>query len=102
MHLKGVVLWWNLVCEELVEDRDLLHDVVAHLGDLCEEEESEEAGCATETAGKDTVLHERVDGDAVVVLCNLVLWTKRTLIRLIRAAHASGRGRLAVVREGCG
>jgi len=40
--------------EELVQDRNLLHDVVAHLGDLGEEEEGEETGYTAETGGEAT------------------------------------------------
>lgn len=53
-HLKWVVLGCDLDCEELVQDGDLLHDVVADLGDLGEEEEGEEAGYAAEATGEDT------------------------------------------------
>ena len=54
--------------EELVENGNLLHDVVAYLGDLGEEEEGEEAGYTAETGGEDTVLGGLVEGQAVVVL----------------------------------
>jgi hypothetical protein len=93
---ERIVLWRYLVREEAVEDRNLLHDVVAHLGDLGEEEESEEAGYTAESgcedaaknvlerAGEDGIvarvmdkkdmgdvlLCSSVDGDAVVVLRN--------------------------------
>jgi hypothetical protein len=52
MHrsLKGVVLRRNLLVEELVENRDLLHDVVADPGYLGEEEEGEDASDAAEAA----------------------------------------------------
>lgn len=54
MHLKRVVFWRNLDCKVFVENRNPFHDVVAHLGDLGEEEEGEEAGNAAETSGKHT------------------------------------------------
>jgi hypothetical protein len=56
------------VGEELVENGNLLHDVVAYLGYLGEEEEGEEAGYTAETGGEDTVLGGLVEGEAVVVL----------------------------------
>lgn len=54
--------------EELVENGNLLHDVVAYLGYLGEEKEGEEAGYTAETGGEDTVLGGLVEGEAVVVL----------------------------------
>ena len=54
--------------EELVENGNLLHDVVAYLGYLGEEKEGEEAGYTAETGGEDTVLGGLVEGQAVVVL----------------------------------
>ena len=38
--------------EELVKHRDLLHDVVANLGDLGEEEEGEEASYTAEAGSE--------------------------------------------------
>jgi hypothetical protein len=46
---EGVVLGRYLVREELVEYRNFLHDVVAHLGDLGEKEEGKEAGYTAES-----------------------------------------------------
>ena len=65
---ERVILGRYLVGEELVENGNLLHDVVAYLGDLGEEEEGEEAGYTAETGGEDTVLGGLVEGKAVVVL----------------------------------
>jgi hypothetical protein len=53
-HLKGVVLWCNLDVEVVAQDGDLLHDVLANLGHLGEEEEGEESSYTTEAAGKGT------------------------------------------------
>jgi hypothetical protein len=50
---ERIVLGRYLDGEELVEYRNLLHDVLAHLGDLGEEEESEEAGCTAESGCED-------------------------------------------------
>jgi hypothetical protein len=47
-HLKRIVFGRNLLDKEASESRDLLHDVVAHLGYLSEEEEGKETGDATE------------------------------------------------------
>lgn len=48
MHLEGVVLRRDLVDEVVAQDGNLLHDVVAHTGHLCEEEERKEASDAAE------------------------------------------------------
>ena len=48
--LEWVVLWGHLADEEVAENGHLAHDVLAHAGDLGEEEEGEEAGYATETS----------------------------------------------------
>jgi hypothetical protein len=53
-HLERVVLWCNLLDEEVSEHRNLLHNVVANLGYLGEEEEGEEASDTTEAASKGT------------------------------------------------
>lgn len=50
---EGVVLRRYLVGKELVQDGYLLHDIIAHLGNLGEEEEGEEAGNTTETGCED-------------------------------------------------
>merc|ERR1711964_221912 len=86
--------------KELVQDRNLLHDVVAHLGDFGEEEEGEESGYTAEAGGEATVFRGLLKGEAVVVLGDGVLRTKRTPVSLVRAAHADSSGRLAVVAEG--
>lgn len=65
---ERVILGRYLVGEELVENGNLLHDVVAYLGYLGEEEEGEEASYTAETGGEDTVLGGLVEGHAVVVL----------------------------------
>jgi hypothetical protein len=65
---ERVILRRYLVREELVQNGNLLHDVVAHLGDFGEEEEGEEAGYTAETGSEDTVLGSLVEGEAVVVL----------------------------------
>ena len=65
---ERVILGRYLVGEELVENGNLLHDVVAYLGYLGEEEEGEEAGYTAETGGEDTVLGGLGEGEAVVVL----------------------------------
>ena len=49
---EGVVLRRYLVGEELVKHRNLLHDVVAHLGDLGKEEEGEEASYTAESGSE--------------------------------------------------
>lgn len=54
MRLKGVVLGGNLLGEKLVEDRDLLHDVVADLGHLGEEPKGSETECATDSSSNET------------------------------------------------
>ena len=51
---ERVILRRYLNREELVQDRNLLHDVVAHLGDFGEEEEGEEAGYTAEAGGEAT------------------------------------------------
>ena len=83
-HLKGVVLWSNLHVEVVSQHRNLLHDVVANLGYLGEEEEGEESSYTSEAAGKGTARicefvmpivregmnilpHDLFGGDAVVV-----------------------------------
>jgi hypothetical protein len=61
MHLKRVVLWRNLDVEVVSQYGDLLHNVLAHTRYLGEEEEGEEAGCATESGGEDaTVMKVRL------------------------------------------
>lgn len=52
--LEGVVLRRYLVGEELVDNGNLLHNVIAHPRDLGEEEESKEAGYTTESGGEST------------------------------------------------
>lgn len=54
--LKRVILGRDLICEELVEQGDLLHDVVAHPWHFCEEEEREEACCSAKSAGDGTAV----------------------------------------------
>ena len=74
---ERIVLRRYLVREELVEDRNLLHDVVAHLGHLGEEEESEKAGYTAESG---------CEGAAVYVLICVKVgeWRerRRTTLRL--------------------
>jgi hypothetical protein len=53
-HLKGIVLGSDLDVEVVSEHGDLLHDILAYLGYLGEEEEGEESSYATEAAGKGT------------------------------------------------
>jgi hypothetical protein len=53
-HLKGVVLGSDLDVEVVTHHGDLLHDVLANLGYLGEEEEGEESSYTTEAAGKGT------------------------------------------------
>jgi hypothetical protein len=53
-HLKGVVLWSNLNVEVVAQHRDLLHNVLANLGNLGEEEQGKESSYTTEAAGKST------------------------------------------------
>ena len=55
-HLEGVVLRRNLDVKVIAQDGNLLHDVLAHAGDLGEEEEGEDSGYAAETAGEDTAV----------------------------------------------
>ena len=114
---ERIILWRYLVREEAVEDRNLLHDVVAHLGDLGEEEEGEEAGYTAESgcenaaknvlerAGEEGIVARVVDkkdmgdallccsadGNAVVVLRNGV-----SVVLL-----ASGGFPTAVCRSAC-
>jgi hypothetical protein len=90
------------VCEELVQHGDLLHNVIAHLGDFGEEEESEETGYTTESGGESTESRDGADCDAVVVLRNGVFGTERALVGLVGAAHADSSGRLGMVGERCG
>lgn len=73
--LERIVLRGDLVCEELVEDGDLLHDVVAHLGDLGEEKESEESGYATETAGEYATVARR--NQVSILLMDLAIVQRR-------------------------
>jgi len=87
------------VGEELVKHRDLLHDVVANLGDLGEEEEGEEASYTAEAGSERAVLCCDVEGNAVVVLRDGVLRTKGTSVSFVRAAHADGSRRLCMVGE---
>jgi hypothetical protein len=49
---ERIVLRRYLVREEAVEDRDLLHNVLAYLGHLGEEEEGEEAGYTAESGSE--------------------------------------------------
>ena len=51
---ERVILRRYLNREELVQDGNLLHDVVAHLGDFGEEEEGEESGYTAEAGGEAT------------------------------------------------
>ena len=51
---ERVILRRYLNREELVQDGNLLHDVVAHLGDFGEEEEGEETGYTAEAGGEAT------------------------------------------------
>jgi len=49
---ERVILRRYLNRKELVQDGNLLHDVVAHLGHLGEEEEGEESGYTAEAGGE--------------------------------------------------
>jgi len=49
---ERVILRRYLNREELVQDGDFLHDVVAHLGNFGEEEEGEESGYTAEAGGE--------------------------------------------------
>lgn len=44
------------MCEELVQDGNLLHDIIADLGNLGEEEEGKEAGYTTESGSESTAV----------------------------------------------
>lgn len=48
MRLERVVLGGDLDVEERAQDGDLLHDVLAHAGDLGEEEDGEDTGGGAE------------------------------------------------------
>lgn len=48
MRLERVVLGGDLNLEERAQDGDLLHDVLAHAGDLGEEEDGEDTGGGAE------------------------------------------------------
>jgi len=56
---ERVILRRYLNREELVQDRNLLHDVVAHLGDFGEEEEGEESGYTAEAGGEATAVMDQ-------------------------------------------
>jgi hypothetical protein len=64
MHLKWVVLGSDFHVEVAAEYRHLLHNVLAHLWYLGEEEEGEETGYATETGSESTAGRELV-GDVI-------------------------------------
>jgi hypothetical protein len=53
---ERVVLGRYLVSEELVQDGNLLHDVVAYFGHFGEEEEGEESGYTAESGGEGTAV----------------------------------------------
>jgi len=55
-RLKWVVLGSNLVDVVVSKDGDLLHDVVAYLGYLGEEEEGKEPDGAAEATGEHTAV----------------------------------------------
>jgi hypothetical protein len=54
LNLEGVILRRNLVDKVVAEDRDLLHDVLAHARYFSEEEEGKETGYTAEASGKAT------------------------------------------------
>ena len=56
---ERVILRRYLNRKELVQDRNLLHDVVAHLGDFGEEEEGEESGYTAEAGGEATAVMDQ-------------------------------------------
>lgn len=88
MRLERVVLGGDLDIEERAQDGDLLHDVLAHAGDLGEEEDGEDTGGGAE-AGSSGAAVVAIASANIHLPIQLVPSNAQQTIPLLRLSHLS-------------